>query len=627
MMQVSRQQFDTILERYYKRTQDNLTEEELVQYLNKQGYQLDFDEKKIFDRSIESQSENDIESDLLNEDLLFDVSKLEDLSIDEEKTEKLIIYSENCTGSEIEKLEFKDGNTNTVETQAGSDNGGVSESIRAKDSENFISSQKIKNNEEDIQFEFGLSNLGTGDEEDKKQLLISDNSTVKKTDPMVGTGVGSGGIELSDPKLTEATNLSSDKNTELFDHDYESDTSSLGSGFDLDLQAIEEEVDQSFSLTDASTSETELLSLYDPSNISDIEEIEIDHLPDVTPKYADGDNADIAHEDDVPPNENFVKGATEATEVSNFLEATENSDVTSLNNHLEDDFSLIATTASVDEYEELFGNRVNRETKVQDKPLDLIDLPNQLTADSTNSHAISNGKESNDEEKDVVILGLGELPTEQIVLENDNPIELSDKSILSEELKEPSPDNMSKMELDSNFNYLQFDDELSVVLQQINSKSKDSKDCDSQVHELTFYDDKKDEIKNEEQRIDQKSLSDQLLMKKNDIDSVSDNVRFESRNKKSLPSSAGMDIELKKLLHHITAMSEATPAYSVETISDARNEEDMSKNRRKNRRRKRQLIERQKKTKQTKPAKSSNKKQNIDNDAADVFAALDKIQN
>ena len=111
------------------------------------------------------------------------------------------------------------------------------------------------------------------------------------------------------------------------------------------------------------------------------------------------------------------------------------------------------------------------------------------------------------------------------------------------------------------------------------------------------------------------------------IDSVSDNVRFESRNKQSLPSSAGMDTELKKLLHHITAMSEATPAYSVETMSDARNEEDVSKNRRKNRRRKRQLIERQKKTKRTKPAKSPDKKQNTDNDVADVFAALDKIQN
>ncbi len=626
MMQVSRQQFNTILERYHERTQDNLTEEELVQYLNKQGYRLDFDEKDLFDGSIESQSENDTESDLLNEGLLFDVSTLEDLSVDEEEAEKLIIYSENCTGSEIEKLEFKDSNTNAVETQADSDNGRVSESIQAKDSENFISSQKRKNNEKDIQFEFELSDLGTDGEEDKKQLLVSDNSAVKKTDPIVGTGVGSGGIELSDPKLTEKTSLSSDKNTELFDHDYESDTSSLGSEFDLDLQAIEEEVDQSFSLTDTSTSETEL-SLHDSSNISDIEEVEIDHLPDATPKYADGDNPDIAHEDDVPHNENFVEGATEAAEVSNLLEATENSDVTSLDNHLEDDFSLIATTTSADEYEELFGNRVNRETKVQDKPLDLTNLPNQLTADSTNSHTISNDKESNDEEKDMVILGLGGLPTEQIVLENDNPIELSDKSILSEELKEPSPDNMPKMKLGSNSDNLQFDDELSVVLQQINSKSKDSKDCDSQVHELTFYDDKKDEIKDEEQRTDQESLSDQLLTKKNDIDSVSDNVRFESRNKQSLPSSAGMDTELKKLLHHITAMSEATPAHSVETMSDARNEEDVSKNRRKNRRRKRQLIERQKKTKQTKPAKSPDKKQNTDNDVADVFAALDKIQN
>ena len=47
MMQVNRQQFDTILRSYYDQTQQNLTVEELVKYLERGGYRLSFDESEM----------------------------------------------------------------------------------------------------------------------------------------------------------------------------------------------------------------------------------------------------------------------------------------------------------------------------------------------------------------------------------------------------------------------------------------------------------------------------------------------------------------------------------------------------------------------------------------------------
>ena len=76
MMQVNRHQFDTILRSYYDQTQQNLTVEELVIYLERGGYRLSFDESEL--ENLGGQLETELDADLSSdEDALFDASGMD----------------------------------------------------------------------------------------------------------------------------------------------------------------------------------------------------------------------------------------------------------------------------------------------------------------------------------------------------------------------------------------------------------------------------------------------------------------------------------------------------------------------------------------------------------------------
>ena len=66
MIQVYRHQFDNILRSYYDQTQQNLTVEELVKYLERGGYRLSFDESEM--ENLGGQLETELDVDLSSDE-------------------------------------------------------------------------------------------------------------------------------------------------------------------------------------------------------------------------------------------------------------------------------------------------------------------------------------------------------------------------------------------------------------------------------------------------------------------------------------------------------------------------------------------------------------------------------
>ena len=126
MMQVNRHQFDTILRSYYDQTQQNLTVEELVKYLERGGYRLSFDESEL--ENLGGQLETELDADLSSDEgALFDASEMDS------KPKSAI------------------------------------EAEQAKDLENFVTSQKEKI-EQNIQLNSGQIELDTDSRDNQKQL-------------------------------------------------------------------------------------------------------------------------------------------------------------------------------------------------------------------------------------------------------------------------------------------------------------------------------------------------------------------------------------------------------------------------------------------------------------------------
>ena len=103
MMQVNRHQFDTILRSYYDQTQQNLTVEELVKYLERGGYRLSFDESEM--ENLGGQLETELDVDLSSDEgALFDESEIDSKpksAIEAEQAKDL----ESFVTSQKEKIE------------------------------------------------------------------------------------------------------------------------------------------------------------------------------------------------------------------------------------------------------------------------------------------------------------------------------------------------------------------------------------------------------------------------------------------------------------------------------------------------------------------------------------------
>ena len=577
MMQVNRHQFDTILRSYYDQTQQNLTVEELVKYLERGGYRLSFDESEM--ENLGGQLETELDVDLSSDEgALFDESEID---------------SKPKSATEAEQ---------------------------AKDLENFVTSQKEKI-EQNIQFNSGQIELDTDSHDNQNQLSNFEFPEQKILDTLMDVDADS---SATDPIPPEASNLLDDKSTGESIHGNEPDKHSVKSTPDVVADNF-----GNFSASD------------DLATSPRTKEEQIGYLMGNTEKDDHIDRLGRADE-----SKTKIDTSNDPLAQTKELHATNaDDDLMSITSSISD------TPSSANDYEELFGNS----NITQDKLSKQVAV---LSGDlEVNSDTMAVGGPT------VVDSKSEGGSNETNVLQNDNSTERDNESGANGETKELSQGEQTQTEASIDKNQLQFDDNSSVVLQQINSQSNKFKSFNLLDQETTIAVEEQESPKRLRNRgeIERAGLADPLDEKQNQkgeedktknqlsTDSslpiigtnkkkpVVNRTKVEKKQNRATLGETAVDSELEKLLNHITTMSETTLEPLVKTESEIENKAQPAKRPRIGGKRRRpphtkdrinqstQTTAKQKSRKK-RPAQSSGKKQRIDSDMADVLAALEKLQ-
>ena len=331
------------------------------------------------------------------------------------------------------------------------------------------------------------------------------------------------------------------------------------------------------------------------------------------------------------------------------LVQTEELQATSPDDDLKSVSSSISDTSPLaDDYEELFGNSNTTQNE----------LPKQAAVFGGNFEVNSDTMDVGG--PTVVDSQSGRGPNETNVLQNDNSTELGNESDTNGETKELSQDEQTQTEVGLDKNHLQFDDNSSVVLQQINSQSNRFKSSNLLDHETAISVEEQENPKKlrNKSKVERAGLADtpyerqnqkggedktknQLstgpslpILETNKQKPVVNRTKVENKYNRPTLSETAVDSELEKLLNHITLMSETTLEPSVKTESEIENKAQSAKRSRTGgRRRKRYTKDRinphtnaEQKKRERSPSRSSSKKRRIDSDVDDVLAALEKLQ-
>ena len=576
MMQVNRQQFDTILRSYYDQTQQNLTVEELVKYLERGGYRLSFDESEMENLGGQLETELDVE-----------------LSSDE--------------GALFDESEMNSNPKSAIEAE------------QAKDLENFVTSQKEKI-EQNIQFNSGQIELDTDSHDNQNQLSNSEFPEQKILDTLMDIDADS---SETDPIPPEASNLLDDKSKGESIHGNEPDKHSVKSTPDV--------VADNFGKFSASD---------DLSTSPRTKEEQIGYVIGNTEKDDHIDRLGRADE-----SRTKIDTSNDPLSQTKELHATSaDDDMMSITSSISD------TPSSTNDYEELFGNS----NITQDKLSKQVAV---LSGDlEVNSDTMAVGGPT------VVDSKSEGGSNETNVLQNDNSTERGNESDANGETKELSQGEQTQTEASIDKNQLQFDDNSSVVLQQINSQSNKFKSFNLLNQETTIAaeeqespkrlrnrgeieraglagppDEKQNQKGEEDETKNQLSTDPSLpIIGTNKKKSVVNRTKVEKKQNRATLGETAVDSELEKLLNHITIMSETTLEPSVKTESKIENKAQPAERPRIGGKRRRphtkdrinqstQTTAKQKPRKK-RPSQSSGKKQRIDSDMADVLAALEKLQ-
>ena len=618
MMQVNRHQFETILRSYYDQTRQNLTVEELVKHLERRGYRLSFEESEVEDSG--DQLETELGVDLLSDEgALFEESEVEDsgdqleteLGVDLLSDEGIFPTSLTTDGESLR-------NTN-IETKLDFRHKSATEAEQAKDLEIFVTSQKEKI-EQNIQLNSGQTELNTDSRNNQKQLSNSEFPKQKILDTLVNVDADS---NETDPIPSKASNLLEDKSVGESLH-----------GNELDKHSVK-------SMPDSVVDNFGVFSVSDDLLASPKEkEEQIENLMGITEKDDRIDHLGRANESKTKidtPNDPLVQ--------------TEELQATSPDDDLKSASSSISDTSpSADDYEELFGNSNTTQNK-------LLKQAAVLSGNfEVNSDAMDVGGPT------VVDSQSGRGPNETNVLQNDNSTELGNESDTNGETKELSQDEQTQTEVGLDKNHLQFDDNSSVVLQQINSQSNRFKSSNLLDHETAISVEEQENPKKlrNKSKVERAGLADspyerqnqkggedktknQLstgpslpILETNKQKPVVNRTKVEKKYNRPALGETAVDSELEKLLNHITIMSETTLEPSVKTESEIENKAQSAKRSRTGgRRRKRYTKDRinqsthtnaEQKKRERRPSRSSGKKRRIDSGMDDVLAALEKLQ-
>ena len=618
MMQVNRHQFDTILRGYYDQTRQNLTVEELVKHLERRGYRLSFEESEVEDSG--DQLETELGVDLLSDEgALFEESEVEDagdqleteLGVDLLSDEGIFPTSLTTDGESLR-------NTN-IETKLDFRHKSATEAEQAKDLEIFVTSQKEKI-EQNIQLNSGQIELNTDSRDNQKQLSNFEFPKQKILDTLVNVDADS---NETDPTPSKVSNLLEDKSVGESLH-----------GNELDKHSVK-------SMPDSVVDNFGVFSVSDDLLASPKEkEEQIENLMGITEKDDRIDHLGRANESKTKidtPNDPLVQ--------------TEELQATSPDDDLKSASSSISDTSpSADDYEELFGNSNTTQNK-------LLKQAAVLSGNfEVNSDAMDVGGPT------VVDSQSGRGPNETNVLQNDNSTELGNESDTNGETKELSQDEQTQTEVGLDKNHLQFDDNSSVVLQQINSQSNRFKSSNLLDHETAISVEEQENPKKlrNKSKVERAGLADspyerqnqkggedktknQLstgpslpILETNKQKPVVNRTKVENKYNRPTLSETAVDSELEKLLNHITLMSETTLEPSVKTESEIENKAQSAKRSRTGgRRRKRYTKDRinqsthtnaEQKKRERRPSRSSGKKRRIDSGMDDVLAALEKLQ-
>ena len=509
-------------------------------------------------------------------------------------------------------------NTN-IETKLDFRHKSATEAEQAKDLEIFVTSQKEKI-EQNIQLNSGQTELNTDSRDNQKQLSNSEFPKQKILDTLVNVDADS---NETDPIPSKASNLLEDKSVGESLH-----------GNELDKHSVK-------SMPDSVVDNFGVFSVSDDLLASPKEkEEQIENLMGITEKDDRIDHLGRANESKTKidtPNDPLVQ--------------TEELQATSPDDDLKSASSSISDTSpSADDYEELFGNSNTTQNK-------LLKQAAVLSGNfEVNSDAMDVGGPT------VVDSQSGRGPNETNVLQNDNSTELGNESDTNGETKELSQDEQTQTEVGLDKNHLQFDDNSSVVLQQINSQSNRFKSSNLLDHETAISVEEQENPKKlrNKSKVERAGLADspyerqnqkcgedktknQLstgpslpILETNKQKPVVNWTKVENKYNRPTLSETAVDSELEKLLNHITLMSETTLEPSVKTESEIENKAQSAKRSRTGgRRRKRYTKDRinqsthtnaEQKKRERRPSRSSGKKRRIDSGMDDVLAALEKLQ-
>ena len=616
MMQVNRHQFDTILRDYYDQTRQNLTVEELVKHLERRGYRLSFEESEVEDAG--DQLETELGVDLLSDEgALFEESEVEDAGDQLETELEVDLLSDEGTFPTSLTTDGESLRNTNIETKLDFRHKSATEAEQAKDLEIFVTSQKEKI-EQNIQLNSGQIELNTDSRDNQKQLSNFEFPKQKILDTLVNVEADS---NETDPIPSKASNLLEDKSVGESLH-----------GNELDKHSVK-------SMPDSVVDNFGVFSVSDDLLSSPKEkEEQIENLMGITEKDDRIDHLGRANESKTKidtPNDPLVQ--------------TEELQATSPDDDLKSVSSSISDTSpSADDYEELFGNSNTTQNE----------LPKQAAVFGGNFEVNSDTMDVGG--PTVVDSQSGRGPNETNVLQNDNSTELGNESDTNGETKELSQDEQTQTEVGLDKNHLQFDDNSSVVLQQINSQSNRFKSSNLLDHETAISVEEQENLKKlgNKSRVERVGLMDspyerqnqkggedktknQLstgpslpILETNKQKPVVNRTKVEKKYNRPALGETAVDSELEKLLNHITIMSETTLEPSVKTESEIENKAKSAKRSRTGgRRRKRYTKDRinphtnaEQKKRERSPSRSSSKKRRIDSDVDDVLAALEKLQ-
>ena len=603
MMQVNRHQFDTILRSYYDQTQQNLTVEELVKYLERGGYRLSFDESEM--ENLGGQLETELDVDLSSdESALFDESEMENLGGQLETELDVDLSSDEGELFDESEMDSKPK--------------AATEAEQAKDLENFITSQKEKI-EQNIQFNSGQIEIDTDSHGNQNQLPNSEFPEQKILDSLMDVNTDS---SETDPRPPEASNLLDDKSKGESIHSNESDKHSVKSTPGV--------VADNFGIFSASD---------DLSASPRTKEEQIGYVIGNTEK---DDHIDRLRTDE---SKTKIDTSNDPLVQTKELHATSaDDDMMSITSPISD------TPSSANDYEELFGNGDITQGKLS-KQVAVLSGDLEVNSDTM---AVSGPTVVDSKSKGG--------SNETNVLQNDNSTERGNESDANGETKELSQGEQTQTEASIDKNQLQFDDNSSVVLQQINSQSNKFKSFNLLDQETTIAveeqespkrlrnrgkieraglmgppDEKQNQKGEKEQTKNQLSTDPSLpIIGTNKKKSVVNRTKVDKEENRTTLGETPVDSELEKLLNHITIMSETTLEPSVKIESELENKAQPAKRSRIGRKRRRPHTKdrinqstqtnAKQKPREKRPSQSSGKKERIDSDMADVLAALEKLQ-